>query len=84
MKKNEMEIVFDLDCMKDDARRKMEHRLLALLKVYGWTSWASGAEMIVSEEGARKRDVALMHCPDTNCEHYDDHFGCNAKVCNKR
>lgn len=72
----EMSIGYDLGCMPEAKRRAMEDALLALLHEHGWSMWASGAD-VEERNGMRVRDIALQHCPDTECEHWDGHSGCD-------
>jgi len=79
MKKREMKIAFDLDCMPNGSRQAMEEALQALLHEYGWSFQGSGADCgHINEDGTRHRDIALQHCPDTDCKHWDGRSGCDA------
>jgi len=77
MEIKEMEIKFDMDCMSDEMRRKMEAELNNVLMEHGWSMWAQGADC-QENTVPRKRDIALRHCPDMDCEHWDGRSGCDA------
>ena len=79
MKQNEMRIEYGLDCLAPAERQAMESKLRRLLHSHGWTFQGSGAD--VRKSRVRIRDIAFMHCPDTECVHWDGHSGCDAKEC---
>lgn len=84
IEKRHMEIEYDFDCLPDDLKYKMEDKLIEFLHEYGWTNWASGADVCAGvgmggEYGVRIRDLGFFHCPDTECEHWDGRSGCDAE-----
>jgi hypothetical protein len=73
-----MTITFDVECMPNAARNKMEDGLLRFLRGYGWSMWAQGTELQKVHGKTGSRDIALDYCPNMECEHWDGHSGCDA------